>query len=94
MPEYRVKLGFWLRAYETLDIEADTSEGAIENARQAARAAMELMTSPEHIDLDARREGSILWIDQVGAPIDSATIAEDIEFDDDRIHPPASTNGE
>jgi len=55
---------------------------------------MERMTSPEHIDLDERREGLIVWIDQVGAPIDSATIAEDIEFDDDRIHPTASTGSE
>ncbi|AOX18546.1 hypothetical protein A0U89_14755 (plasmid) [Kozakia baliensis] len=87
MPAYRVKLGFWLRAYDSLEVDAQTPDDAIERARAAAREAMEKTVPPEHLDTDARREGLIVWIDQIGVPMENATIAEDIAFDDDRIHP-------
>ncbi|AOX18497.1 hypothetical protein [Kozakia baliensis] len=87
MPTYRVKLGFWLRAYDSFEIDAETSEDAIDRAKKAAHKAMETTAPPEHIDTDERREGSIIWIDQVGLPLGNATIGEDIAFDDDRIHP-------
>jgi len=60
MPDYRVKVGFWLPAYDTIDIEADSFEDAIERAKEAPRNAMEQTSPPEHIDIDERREGLIL----------------------------------
>ncbi|MBB2199902.1 hypothetical protein HLH44_21190 [Gluconacetobacter sp. 1c LMG 22058] len=87
MAEYRVKIGFWLRAYDSFTIDASTPDEAIDIARREALQAIESTEKPEHVETDARREGVIVYIDRVGAPVDQATIAEDIAFDDDRIHP-------
>jgi hypothetical protein len=85
MSEYIVKIGFWLRAYDGLTVEAETDAEAIEKAKVAAKAAMESGAHPEHIDIEERREGVIAFIDRVG-PGDRQAVAEDIAFDDDRIH--------
>jgi len=86
MNEYQVKIGFWVRAYDTVVVEADTDQEAIEHAKARARVAIENGGQPDSIDLEDRREGIIVYIDRIGVPIDQATIAEDVEFDDDRIH--------
>lgn len=59
MAEYKVKVGFWLRAYDGVTIEADSDAEAIDKAKVAATAAMESHGFPEHIDLDERRQGII-----------------------------------
>ncbi|MDC6668528.1 hypothetical protein OEZ84_27735 [Leclercia adecarboxylata] len=87
MSEYIVKVAFWLRAYDGLTIEAETDAEAIEKAKGAAKAAMESMAYPEHLDVDERREGVIAFIDRV-TPDGSHAVIEDVEFDDDRIHGP------
>jgi hypothetical protein len=58
---------------------------AIEKAKAAAKAAMESGAHPEHIDIEERRKGVIAFIDRV-VPDGCRAIAEDVEFDDDRIH--------
>jgi len=91
MTEYVVKIGFWLRAYDSLNIEASSDADAIDKAKVAARSAMESMAQPEHIDIDERREGVIAFIDRVTADGRQAVI-EDVAFDDDRIHAPQCGN--
>lgn len=86
MNEYQVKIGFWVRAYDTVVVEADTDQEAIERAKARARVAIESGGQPGSFELEDRREGIIVYIDRIGVPIDQATIAEDVEFDDDRIH--------
>lgn len=46
---------------------------------------MEATSQPGHIDFDERREGIIAFIDEVTTDQRRA-IAEDVEFDADRIH--------
>jgi hypothetical protein len=46
---------------------------------------MESCSHPWHIDLDERREGIIAFIDQITAE-ERRVVAEDVEFDTDRIH--------
>ncbi len=87
MTEYVVKIGFWLRAYDGFTIEADTDAEAIEKAKVAAKMAMESTVPPEHIETDERREGVIAFIDRT-TPHGRESVIEDVEFDDDRIHPP------
>ena len=78
MTEYLVKLGFWLRAYDS---------DAIGKAKQAAKTAMESRAQPEAIDTDERREGIIAYIDRLDPGCRKA-VAEGIAFHDDRIHVP------
>ena len=85
MTEYIVKIGFWLRAYDGLIVEAETDAEAIEKAKTGAKAAMESGAHPEHIDIEERREGVIAFIDRV-APDGRHAVVEDVAFDDDRIH--------
>lgn len=87
MTEYLVKLGFWLRAYDSFTVEADTDEEAIAKARVAATSAMESAAHPEHLELDARRQGIIAFIDRI-APNAREAVIEDVEFDDDRLCDP------
>lgn len=47
--------------------------------------ATEAASQPLHIDFDERREGIIAFIDQVTAD-ERRAVAEDVEFDTDRIH--------
>ena len=85
MSEYIVKIGFWLRAYDGFTVEADSDAQAIKNAKAAANAAMESGAHPEHIDFEERREGVIAFLDRI-APDGRHAVAEDVAFDDDRIH--------
>ncbi len=85
MTEYTIKIGFWLRAYDSLIVEAVSDALAIETAKTAAKTAIESAASPEHIDIEARREGIILFIDRI-TPNGPVTVMEDIAFDNDRIH--------
>jgi uncharacterized protein (DUF2336 family) len=85
MTEYIVKIGFWLRAYDGFTVEADSDADAIEKAKAAAKTAMESCAHPEHIDIEERREGVIAFIDRM-APDGRHAVAEDVAFDDDRIH--------
>lgn len=87
MTEYLVKVGFWLRAYDSFTIEADTDEETIAKARVAAASAMESAVHPEHLELDARRQGIIAFIDRI-APNGREAVIEDVEFDDDRLLDP------
>lgn len=90
MTEYIVKIGFWLRAYDSRTIDAASDAEAIEQAKVASAAAMESMAIPEHVDTDERREGIIAFIGRV-TPNGREAVIEDVEFDDDRIHdPPAA----
>lgn len=90
MTEYIVKVAFWLRAFDSVTLEAATDAEAIEKAKASARIAMESIAYPEHIDTDERREGVIAYIDRID-PDGHEPVIEDVEFDDDRIHgPPAA----
>lgn len=86
MAEYTVRIGFWLWAVDGFTVEADSDEAAIEKAKAVALEAMESRSHPEHIDLDERREGVIAYIDQI-TPHGPRVVAEDVAFDNDRIHP-------
>ena len=86
MKEYLVKVGFWLRAYDSVTIEASTDEKAVEKARHAAKALMESRAHPESIDRDERREGGIICVDRLAAG-GRNEVAGYVPFDDDRIHP-------
>ena len=85
MSEYIVKIGFWLRAYDGFTVEAESNADAIEQAKAAARTAMESGAYPEHIDVEERREGIIAFIDHI-TPAGRQAVIEAVEFDDDHIH--------
>jgi hypothetical protein len=85
MSEYIVKIRFWLRAYDGFTVEAESDADAIEQAKAAARTAMESGAYPEHIDVEERREGIITFIDRI-TPAGRQAVIEAVEFDDDRIH--------
>ncbi|MBN9056400.1 MAG: hypothetical protein J0H80_22130 [Rhizobiales bacterium] len=86
MTQYKGKIGFWLSAYDGFALEADSDAEAIEKAKAAATVAMEASDQPEHIEIDQRREGTIIYIDRVTAD-GTEPVIENGEFDDDRIHP-------
>ena len=86
MSEHIVKIGFWLRAYDGFTVNADSDAEAIEKAKAAAKSAMASTAQPEHIDIEQRREGVIVYVDRNGAQ-GRVAVVEDVEFDDDRIHP-------
>ena len=88
MTEYVVKVGFWLRAFDSVTIEAATDAEALEKARTAAKLLMEARAHPETIDTDERRQGVIAYVDRLG-PGGRDAVAEDITFDDDRINGPS-----
>ena len=79
MGEYVVKVGFWLRAYESFTVEANSDADAIEQAKAAANRAMESPAHPEHIEIGERREGIIVFIDRIAADGRQAVI-EDVPF--------------
>jgi hypothetical protein len=81
--EYVVKLAFWLRAWDSVTIEADAE--AIDKAKAAAKQAMESRVIPESIDTDRRREGLIAYIDRLD-PDHRECVVENVVFDDDHIH--------
>jgi hypothetical protein len=83
--EYVVKLAFWLRAWDSVAIEAEAD--AIDKAKAAAKQAMESRLIPESIDTDRRREGLIAYVDRLDSDRRECVV-EDVMFDDDRIHGP------
>lgn len=85
MTEYVAKVGFWLRAFDSITVEADSDAEAVEKAKLAATAAMGSTAHPEHVDCDERREGIIAFIDRI-TPNGREAVVEDIAFDADRIH--------
>jgi hypothetical protein len=85
MSEYIVKIGFWLRAYDGFTVEAGSDAHAIEQAKAAAKMAMESGAYPEHIDIEERCEGIIAFIDHI-TPAGRRAVIEAVEFDDDHIH--------
>jgi hypothetical protein len=92
MTEYIVKIGFWLRAYDSLTVEADADPEAIEKAKLAATTAMTSTAHPEHVECDERREGVIVFIDRV-TPNGREPVVEDVAFGDDRIHSGSAITG-
>ena len=84
MSEYTIKIGFWLRAYDSFTVDAESDADAIEQAKAAAKTAMELGAYPEHIEIEERREGIIAFIDRITSDGRDAVI-EDVEFEDGRI---------
>ena len=88
MAEYLVKVGFWLRAYDSVTLEAATDVAAMEKAKAAANTAMDSRAHPEAIDTEERRQGVIAYIDRLG-PGGRKAVVEDVAFDDDRIDVPA-----
>jgi hypothetical protein len=84
MTEYTVTIGFWLRAYDSFSVDADSDPEAIEKAKAQAKTTMESGAQPEHIEITDRREGIIVFIDRI-EPDGQYTVIEDVEFDDDRI---------
>jgi len=87
MTKYVVKLGFWLRAWDSVTIEAEADPEAIDKAKAAAKRAMESRVIPESIDTDRRREGLIAFVDRLD-PDRRECVVEDVVFDDDHIHGP------
>ncbi|WP_164885904.1 hypothetical protein [Paenirhodobacter populi] len=45
---------------------------------------------PDHIDFGVRRQGLIAFIDKI-TPEEHRVVAEDVEFDTDRIHDAPTT---
>ena len=87
MTEYLVKLAFWLRAWDSVTIEAEADAEAIDKAKAAAKRAMESRVIPESIDTDRRREGLIAYVDRLD-PDRRECVVENVVFDDDCIHGP------
>jgi hypothetical protein len=85
--EYVAKLAFWLRAWDSVTIEAEADAEAIDRAKAAAKRAMESRVIPESMDTDRRREGLIAYVDRL-SPDGRECVVEDVVFDDDRIHGP------
>jgi hypothetical protein len=85
--EYVVKLAFWLRAWDSVTIEAEADAEAIDKAKAAAKRAMESRVIPESIDTDRRREGLIAYVDRLD-PYRRECVVENVVFDDDRTHGP------
>jgi hypothetical protein len=85
--EYVVKLAFWLRAWDSMSIEAEADAEAIDKAKVAAQRAMESRVIPESIDTDRRREGLIAYVDRL-YPNRRECVVEHVMFDDDHIHGP------
>jgi hypothetical protein len=89
MSEYIVKIGFWLRAFDSFAVEADSDADAIERAKAAARTAMGSAAYPEHIEISERRQGIIVFIDRITRDGRQAVI-EDVPFTVDHVHMPTS----
>ena len=87
MSEYIVKIGFWLRAYDSFAVEADSDADAIEEAKAAANRAMESAACPEHVEIGERRQGIIVFVDRITRDGRQAVI-EDVPFTSDRVDVP------
>ena len=83
----RGEAGFWLRAWDSVTIEAEADPQAIDKAKAAAKRAMESRVIPESIDTDRRREGLIAYVDRLD-PDRRECVVENVVFDNERIHGP------
>lgn len=90
MTEYAAKVGFWLRAFDSITVEADSDAEAVEKATLAATAAMGSTSPPDHIDFNERRESVITLVARITRGSRDA-LDERIAFDADRIHPNNAT---
>jgi hypothetical protein len=88
MSEYIVKVGFWLRAYDSFAVEAASDEDAIAQAKAGAKSVMESAANPEHIEIGERREDMIVFIDRI-TPGGRQAVIEDVPFSRDHVHTPA-----
>ena len=72
MTEYVVKIGFWLRAYDSVTVEADADAEAIEKAKIAATTAMTSTAHPSMSSLtsDARASSPL----STGSPRTAANL--------------------
>jgi hypothetical protein len=84
MSEYTVKIGFWLRAYDSFALEASDAD-AIGRAKAGAKTAMESAAHPEHIEIGERREDIIVFIDRITRD-GRQPVIEDVRFSGDRVH--------
>ena len=64
MTEYVVKIAFWLRAFDSVTIEADVRRGSDREGKSSRDRRNGLTAFPEHIDTDKRRKGVIAYIDR------------------------------
>ena len=87
MNEYIVKVGFWLRAYDSFAVEADSDADAIAQAKAAAKTVMGSGAHPEHIEISERRDGIIAFIDRITP--DRQAVIEDVAFASDQVHMPS-----
>jgi hypothetical protein len=85
MSEYIVKVGFWLRAYDSFAVEADSDQAAIAQAKVAAKTAMESVASPEHIEIAERRQGIIVFIDRITRDGRRQAVIEDVPFTGEHV---------
>ena len=70
MTEYVVKIGFWLRAYDSVTVEADADAEAIEKAKIAATTAMTKDTA-QWIHRVVRHDGQFIPVTFPGHGIKS-----------------------
>lgn len=90
MTEYKVKLRFYLPAFDSTVISASTDAEAYHLAKAAAHHMMGSMSYPEEIDIEERCEGLISYIDRLGDGEGRAELTEAVMFEDDRpLHPEA-----
>ena len=89
MSEYVVKVRFWLRAYDSFAVEADSDADAIAQAKAGAKKVLESAAHPEHIEISERREGIILFIDRI-TPDGRQAVIEDVPLSGDHVHMPTS----
>jgi len=89
MNEYIVKVGFWLRAYDSFAVEAHSDADAIAQAKGAAKTVMGSGAQPEHIEIGERRDGIILFIDRI-TPDGRQAVIEDVPFTSDPVGVPTA----
>jgi len=84
--KYKVKVAFWLQAFEAVDVEAASDAEAIVKAKAAAVEIMTSQDGPSHVDYDERRQGVIAYIDRYETgDNDREVVAENVRFEDDRV---------
>ncbi len=87
MSEYTVKVGFWLRAFDSVTIETSDESRLTDLGKAAAITVMQSHAHPEATDFGERREGSIAYIDRLD-PAGREEVVGFVPFDDDRLHAP------
>lgn len=87
MSKYIVTVGFWLRAFDSDEIEAGSDIEAVEKARDVALAIMNARTPPAEVDLESRCAGVIAYVDRV-TPDGRKAVVEDFAFHHANSAPP------